>query len=123
MGFETQTTTPDELVAALIDHVGVGLIPIGDVVTAIGPAKGYEFTYGEDVLTPEQATGRPHLIPNQIGWKWVPWAPLGQIWIIDTEAGPTMVHAMGNEQGPELDEAIATLDRVLETIEFTDPEV
>lgn len=92
------------------------------MVTAIGPAKGYEFTYADDVLAREEATGRPRLIPNQIGWKWVPWAQLGQIWITDTEGGPSMVHAMGNEQGPELDEAIATLDRVLETIEFIDPD-
>ena len=110
-------TTTDELVAALVDHVGVELTPIGDVVTAIGPAQGYEFTFDEEP-SPEM----PHLIPTTPGSVWVPWAPLGQIWIIDTEAGPTMVHAMGNEQGPELDEAIATLDRVLETIEFTDPD-
>ena len=110
--------TSDELVAAIVDHVGAELTPIGDVVTAIGPAQGYDFTYDQTWSTVDEVNALPHLAMND-NWIWIP-APLGQMWIVDTERGPLMLQASPDSQGDGLDEAITTLDRVLETIEVVD---
>ncbi len=110
--------TTEDLVAALVDHVGVELTPIGNVVTAIGPAEGYNYTYDDAPLNAAEANVLPHLVYNS-NWIWGP-APLGRIWIVDTERGPFMVTARPDTQGDGLDEAITTLDRVLETIVLID---
>ena len=114
-------TTTDELVAALVDHVGLELTPIGDVATAIGPAQGYEYTYDQEISTVADSNALPHLLYNS-NWIYAP-EPVGQIWIVDTERGPFMVSAHADSQGPGLDEAITTLDRVLETIVLIELEV
>jgi len=111
--------TPDELVAAIVDHVGADLTPIGDVVTAIGPAQGYDSTYDQTPSTVDEANELPYLAMND-NWIWIPTTPLGQIWVVDTERGPLMVEASPDSQGDGLDDAVTTLDRVLETIVFID---
>lgn len=110
--------TTDELVAAIVDHVGAELTPIGDVVTSIGPAQGYDFTYDQTFTTVDEANALPHLFMND-DWIWIP-SPLGQLWIVDTERGPLMLQASPDSQGDGLDDAISTLERVLETIVLID---
>ncbi len=106
-------TTVQELTAALTDHVGAELTSIGEVSTAIGSAQGFDYTISEEAASQEQS-----LLADD-DWLWLPY-PLGQVWVVDTERGPFLISAEAFEQGPLLDETIATLDRVLGTIEFAD---
>lgn len=107
-------TTVDELIAALTDDVGVVLSPIGDVATSIGIAQGFEYTIeNQELLDPEL----DWLKVGDGGWG--PY-PFGELWLIDTERGLFVVSAEAVDPGPLLDEAIVTVARLLETVEFAD---
>jgi hypothetical protein len=114
-------TTVEELATALTEHVGVELTPIGEVATGIGPAQGFESTASEfdPTLSKEEKFQLPHLLATDVGWAWLP-SPFGQVWIVDTDQGPLLISAQAPERGPLLDELIATLELLLETIEIAD---
>lgn len=114
-------TTVEELATALTEHVGVELTPIGEVATGIGPAQGFESTASEfdPTLSTEEKFQLPHLLASDVQWFWSP-SPFGQVWIVDTDRGPLLISAQAPERGPLLDELIATLELLLETIEFAD---
>jgi hypothetical protein len=113
-------TTVEELATALTEHVGAELTPIGEVATGIGPAQGFEYTASEYDPTHREETlaQNRHLLASDV-WIWLPF-PFGQMWIVDTDQGPLLISAEAFERGPLLDETIATLDLLLETIEFAD---
>ncbi len=111
--------TAEEFLDALADHVGVDMAPIGEVTTPIGPAQGFEFSGFDTPTSREEAISDDNFLFAGPEWIWIP-SPVGQMWMVDTERGPILVLAEGQETGPLLDEAIVTLDRVLETIEFAD---
>lgn len=89
------------------------------MVTAIGPAQGYDFTYGQTYSTVDEANALPHLFMNETGFGFQEhrWARSGSS--TPSEAR-LMLEANPDSQGDGLDGATATLDRVLETIVFID---
>ena len=111
--------TPEDLTAALVDGVGAEMTPIGEVDTEIGPAQGFEYSGVQYPASREEAIELDNFLFAGPDWIWIPY-PMGQLWIVDTERGPLVVTAEGFEGGPLLDEAIVTMNLVLETIEFAD---
>ena len=110
----TPLATIGELQAALVDLVGSDLLPIGQVDTRIGLAHGFEYAVDDLSRDPLEYHLRIGSDPG-----WAPW-PMGQLWLIDTERGLLLATAEGFERGPLLEEAVETLDRVLETIDLVD---
>lgn len=107
-------TTIDELIAALTGDVGADMTPIGEVTTPIGVARGFEYTVeDQELLDPDVAW----LKIGDGGWS--PYV-FGEFWLLETERGLFMVTAEAIEEGPLLDEAVVTVARLLETIEFAD---
>jgi hypothetical protein len=102
------------LIAALTDDVGADLAAIGEVETAIGVARGVEYT-----IENQESLDRDVAYPKIDDSGWGPYE-YGQFWHLDAKRGLFMVTAEGAEPGPLLDEAIGAIPLLLETIEFAD---